>query len=53
MSWRSSASLSSVDKVDFREPIHVGELVTALARVNFAGKTSMEVGVKVIAERTC
>ena len=40
----------SVDKVDFREPIHVGELVTALARVNFAGHTSMEVGVKVLAE---
>ncbi|MGH7529558.1 MAG: acyl-CoA thioesterase [Gemmatimonadales bacterium] len=40
----------SVDKVDFREPIHVGELVTALARVNYAGRTSMEVGVKVIAE---
>lgn len=40
----------SVDKVDFREPIHIGELVTALARVNFAGRTSMEVGVKVIAE---
>jgi len=40
----------SVDKVDFREPIRVGELVTAYARVNFAGKTSMEIGVKVIAE---
>jgi acyl-CoA hydrolase len=40
----------SVDKVDFKEPIHVGELITAHARVNFAGKTSMEVGVKVIAE---
>lgn len=40
----------SVDKVDFREPIHVGELITAFARVNFAGKTSMEVGVKIIAE---
>jgi acyl-CoA hydrolase len=40
----------SVDKVDFREPIHVGELLTAFARVNFAGRTSMEVGVKVIAE---
>ena len=40
----------SVDKVDFRELIHVGELLTALARVNFAGRTSMEVGVKVIAE---
>lgn len=40
----------SVDRVDFREPIRVGELVTAYARVNFAGRTSMEVGVKVIAE---
>ncbi len=40
----------SVDKVDFKEPIHVGELITAFARVNFAGKTSMEVGVRVMAE---
>ena len=40
----------SVDKVDFREPINVGELLTAHARVNFAGRTSMEVGVKIIAE---
>ncbi|PYP14489.1 MAG: acyl-CoA thioesterase [Gemmatimonadetes bacterium] len=40
----------SVDKVDFREPIHVGELLTAYARVNFAGRTSMEVGVKIISE---
>src|SRR5216117_1394232 len=40
----------SVDKVDFREPIHVGELITAYARVNFAGRTSMEVGVKIISE---
>lgn len=40
----------SVDKVDFKEPIHVGELVTAFARVNFAGRTSVEVGVKLIAE---
>lgn len=40
----------SVDKVDFREPINVGELVTAMARVNFAGKTSMEIGVKIMAE---
>ncbi len=28
----------SVDKVDFKEPIHVGELITAFARVNFAGR---------------
>src|SRR3989475_4694 len=41
---------AEVAKVDFREPIHVGELLTAYARVNFAGRTSMEVGVKIIAE---
>ena len=40
----------SVDKVDFREPIYVGELITAYARVNFAGRTSMEVGVKIVSE---
>lgn len=40
----------SVDSVLFREPIHVGELVTFLASVNHTGSTSMEVGVKVMAE---
>lgn len=40
----------SVDKVDFKEPIRIGELVTAYARVNFTGRTSMEVGVKIVAE---
>ncbi|MED5620594.1 acyl-CoA thioesterase [Ideonella sp. BN130291] len=40
----------SVDQVVFRSPIHVGELVTFLASVNHTGTSSMEVGVKVIAE---
>ncbi len=40
----------SVDQVTFREPIHVGELVTFLASVNYTGRTSMEVGIKVITE---
>jgi acyl-CoA hydrolase len=40
----------SVDQVTFKQPIHVGELVTFLASVNMVGKTSMEVGVKVVAE---
>jgi acyl-CoA hydrolase len=40
----------SVDQVTFREPIHVGELVTFLASVNFTGTTSMEVGIKVVTE---
>ena len=37
----------SIDRVDFREPIYAGELVTCLARVTFVGRTSMEVGVRV------
>src|SRR5918911_4516415 len=40
----------SVDQVMFRQPIHVGELVTFLASVNYTGNTSMEVGIKVVAE---
>ena len=40
----------SVDQVTFREPIHVGELVTFLASVNFTGTTSMEIGIKVVTE---
>lgn len=40
----------SIDRVDFREPIFAGELVTCRARVNFVGRTSMEVGVQVVAE---
>ncbi|KQP03651.1 acyl-CoA thioesterase [Pseudorhodoferax sp. Leaf265] len=40
----------SVDQVMFREPILVGELVTFLASVNYTGTSSMEIGIKVIAE---
>lgn len=40
----------SVDRVHFREPIHVGELVTMNASVNFAHRTSLEVGVRVESE---
>ena len=40
----------SVDQVTFREPIHVGELVSFLASVNYTGTTSMEVGIKVVTE---
>ena len=40
----------SVDQVIFRERIHVGELVTFLAAVNLTGRSSMEIGIKVVAE---
>jgi acyl-CoA hydrolase len=47
---RSACVTASIDRVDFREPIHVGDLVIMRASVNFAGRTSMEVGVRVEAE---
>jgi acyl-CoA hydrolase len=40
----------SIDRVDFREPIYVGNLVVMKASVNTVGRTSMEVGVRVEAE---
>ena len=40
----------SVDQVMFRQPIRVGELVSFLASVNHVGTSSMEVGIKVVAE---
>lgn len=40
----------SVDQVIFRQPIHVGEMVTFLASVNYTGTSSMEVGIRVVAE---
>jgi acyl-CoA hydrolase len=41
---------ASIDRVDFREPIYLGDLVVMQASVNFVGKSSMEVGVRVEAE---
>ncbi|WP_031274630.1 MULTISPECIES: acyl-CoA thioesterase [Pelistega] len=40
----------SVDQVTFKEPIYVGELVEFLATVNYVGRTSMEVGIRVEAQ---
>lgn len=40
----------SVDRVDFREPIRVGDLIVMKASVNYVGRTSMEVGVRIDAE---
>lgn len=40
----------SVDQVLFRQPVHVGELVTLFASINYTGTTSMEVGIKVVTE---
>lgn len=41
---------ASVDTVDFLNPIEVGELVTMKASVNYVGRTSMVVGIRVEAQ---
>ena len=41
---------ASVDTVDFLAPIEVGELVTMKATVNYVGKSSMIVGIRVESE---
>ncbi len=41
---------ASVDTVDFLNPIEVGELVTMKACVNYVGKTSMIIGIRVESE---
>jgi acyl-CoA hydrolase len=41
---------ASMDRLHFLTPVHLGEVVTVEAQVNFAGTTSMEIGVRVFAE---
>lgn len=41
---------ASVNRVDFLNPIEVGELVTLKASINYTGRTSMVVGVRVESE---
>jgi acyl-CoA hydrolase len=44
------AVTASVDELSFLQPVHVGDLLIVRASVNAAGRTSMEVGVRVEAE---
>ena len=46
----SRAVTASIDRVDFRERIPVGTLVTCEATVDFVGNTSMDISVEVYAE---
>lgn len=40
------AVTAAMDEMAFLEPVHVGDIVRATAQVNWAGRTSMEVGVR-------
>src|SRR5207253_9649432 len=41
---------ASIDRMDFYAPAYVGNLLILKAAVNYVGKTSMEVGVRIEAE---
>ncbi len=47
---RSTVVTASIDRVDFLQPVHVGDVVDFDARVTWVGRTSMEIWVRVTAE---
>jgi len=47
---RANAVTASIDRLDFHNPVFVGDYVTLRASMNFVGRTSMEVGVRVESE---
>lgn len=44
------AVTASIDRVDFREPIPVGALVTCVGTVDYVGNSSMDISVEVYSE---
>ncbi|QKW12318.1 acyl-CoA thioesterase [Verrucosispora sp. NA02020] len=46
-----TAVTAAIDEIVFSEPVRVGDLIHAYAQINWTGSTSMEVGVRVMAER--
>lgn len=47
---RAPVVTASIDRLDFHHPVFIGDMVTLRVSVNFIGRTSMEVGVRVEAE---
>ena len=47
---RSNAVTASIDRLDFHSPVFVGNLLKLRASINYTGKTSMEIGVRVETE---
>ena len=45
-----SVLTASIDRLDFKSPVHVGEIVVLQAQVNYTSRTSMEVGCRVDTE---
>lgn len=47
---RSNVVTAAIDRLDFHRPVFIGDLLTLKASLNYAGRTSMEIGVRVEAE---
>jgi acyl-CoA hydrolase len=47
---RTKVVTAAIDRIDFHFPVQVGNLVRFMANVNYVGRTSVEVGVRVEAE---
>ncbi len=47
---RSNVVTASIDRMDFHNPVFVGDVLFFAASLNLAGRTSMEIGVRVEAE---
>jgi acyl-CoA hydrolase len=47
---RANVVTASIDRLDFHHPAFVGELLTFKASLNYVGRSSMEIGVRVEAE---
>ena len=47
---RTNVVTASIDRMDFHHPIFVGDLLFFKASLNYVGRTSMEIGVRVEAE---
>ena len=45
------AVTAAMDEMAFLQPVHVGDILRTYAQVNWAGRTSMEIGVRVETER--
>ncbi len=48
---RSNVVTASIDRLDFHNPVYIGDLVTLRASLNLVGRSSMEIGVRVESEQ--
>ena len=48
---RNNTVTASIDRMDFFRPVYIGDLLTLKGSVNYTGRTSMEIGVRIESEK--